>query len=105
MLPVHSKEVKEMLDYYKANEKYDMLIIDYIMPEMDGIETIGIIKRLTDYHIPNVLVVLSSNNNDEERTNCLSVGFTDYLAKPTDNKSIKKLVVKYFIDKEGDNNV
>lgn len=95
----------ECIEKIKSNERYDMLIIDYMMPEMDGIETIGIVKRLTEYHIPNVLIVLSSNNNDDERTNCLSKGFTDYLAKPTDNKSIKKLVIKYFADKEGDNNV
>ena len=75
------------------------------MPELDGIETIGIVKRLTEYNIPNVLIALSNNNSEEERTLCLNEGFTDYLSKPLDNKSIKKIIIKYFNDKEGDSNV
>ena len=90
----------ECIEKIKTNKKYDMLIIDYMMPEMDGIETISVVKRLTNYHIPNILVVLSSNNNDDERTLSINSGFTDYLAKPLDNKSLKKLINKYFIDKE-----
>lgn len=94
----------ECLEKIKTNEIYDLLIMDYMMPKMDGIETINIIKRLNDYHIPNILVVLSNNYNEEERANCLSEGFTDYLSKPLDNKSLKKLIVKYFSDsKEGEN--
>lgn len=95
----------ECIEKIKNNEKYDLLIIDYMMPEMDGIETIGIVKRLSEYHIPNILIVLSNNNTEEERTLCLNEGFTDYLSKPLDNKTIKKIIIKYFENKEGDNNV
>ena len=95
----------ECIEKIKNHEKFDMLVMDFMMPEMDGIETIEIVKRLNDYHIPNILVVLLNDYSVEEKNKCLSKGFTDCLAKPIDNKSLKKLVVKYFMNKEGDNNV
>ena len=92
----------ECINKIKSKEKYDMLIVDTKMEEMDGIEVINIIKHLNDYYIPNIIIATSDNASTEEKTMCLEGGFTDYLTRPIEYKTLKKLILKYFNDKEGE---
>ena len=92
----------ECINKIKAKEKFDMLIIDSKMGNMDGIEVVNIIKHLNDYYIPNIIVATSDNSSNEEKTLHLKEGFTDYLVKPIEYKSLKKLVLKYFNEDGGE---
>jgi len=68
------------LNFY--NEfKPDLIIVDLMMPEIDGI---GVIKevRKRDQKIP--LLVISAKDQVKEKIKCLSLGVDDYLSKPFD---------------------
>lgn len=92
----------ECINKIKAKEKFDIIIIDTKMEEMNGIEVINIIKHLNDYSVPNVIVATSDNASSDEKTMCLEAGFTDYLVRPIEYKTLKKLILKYFNDKGGE---
>ena len=50
---------KECIYKVKEGNKYDMIFMDHMMPEMDGIETLHVIRKLKDYSIPPVVVLTS----------------------------------------------
>ena len=82
--------------------KIDVILLDCMMPEMDGFETCKLIKANPDTtHIPVVIVTALSDM--EDRVHGLEVGADEFLTKPVDDKSlfarIKSLVrIKYIID-------
>lgn len=76
------------------DEHYDIVFLDHMMPEMDGIETIKTLKS-SGIDIPPV-IALTANAYDGLRNEYLAQGFTDYLAKPIDFKELSKLINRLF---------
>lgn len=71
------------LEKLEGNGGIAMAIMDIMMPEMDGYETIRKIREVSDYkHLP--IIALTANAMPEDRDKCLSVGANDYLTKPVD---------------------
>ena len=79
----------------KEGKKYDMIFLDHMMPDLDGIEVIHIIKKLEDFNIPPV-VALTANAITGMREMYLEEGFDEYLSKPISIPELNKLVHKYF---------
>lgn len=73
--------------------RYDVLLLDHMMPEMDGIETLNIIREegLAD-GMP--VVALTANAISGAREMYIEHGFTDYLSKPIAGKNLEKMLVK-----------
>ena len=90
----------QFLDMIKEND-YDIVFLDHLMPEMDGIETLkkGIEEGILD---PKVLpvVALTANAISGAREMFLSEGFTDYLSKPIVIKDFLALLIKYLPDEK-----
>lgn len=92
---------KQALEILK-NHKIDVVLLDCMMPEMDGFETCKLIKSNPDTtHIPVVIVTALSEM--EDRVHGLEVGADEFLTKPVNDISlfarIKSLVrIKYIID-------
>ena len=90
----------EALDKIREND-YDIVFLDHLMPEMDGIETLkkGIEEGILD---PKVLpvVALTANAISGAREMFLSEGFTDYLSKPIVIKDFLALLIKYLPDEK-----
>ena len=92
---------KQALDILKRN-KIDVVLLDCMMPEMDGFETCKLIKSNPDTtYIP--VVIVTALSDVEDRVHGLEVGADEFLTKPVDDKSlfarIKALVrIKYIID-------
>lgn len=59
----------------------DMVVVDLMMPEIDGIEVIKEIRN-RDLKIP--ILVISAKDQVKEKIRCLSLGVDDYLSKPFD---------------------
>ena len=74
--------------------KYDMIFLDHMMPEMDGVATLNVIKETAE-NIPPI-IALTANSYSGIREKYLEEGFNDYLAKPINFKDLNKLMHRYF---------
>ncbi len=77
----HGKEALEKLE----SGKYDLILMDLMMPVMDGLEATVAIRdkeKVTKEHIP--IVGLTANTYDADREKCLSYGMDEYMTKPFD---------------------
>ncbi|MCR5790341.1 MAG: response regulator [Lachnospiraceae bacterium] len=75
---------------------YDMLFLDHMMPEKDGIETLHEIRESEDnpnLHTP--AVCLTANAIAGARDQYLSAGFDDYLTKPINPEALEEMMLKY----------
>ncbi len=88
----------ECLELIKQN-KYDVVLLDHMMPEMDGIETLKRAKAMTDSKCRETpFIVLTANAILGVREMYLSEGFNDYLSKPIDGMELEALLQKYIPD-------
>ncbi len=88
--PVNNgKEALEAL----ACERFDLVLMDVQMPEMDGFETSRAIRKREEQsgqHIPIIAMTAHAMKGDRER--CLDAGMDDYLAKPVEPKALYAVV-------------
>lgn len=84
---------------YKIKEglHYDMIFLDHMMPELDGIKTLHILKKLDGYELPPI-VALTANAITGMKEMYLNEGFDEYLSKPINVVELNKLIIKYFGD-------
>ena len=80
----------ECLDRIKAGEKYDVIMMDDMMPKMSGQETFKELKKLDGFNIP--VVALTANAIEGMRESYLSQGFNDYLSKPIEKNNLIKVL-------------
>ncbi len=79
-----------------TDKKYDIILLDHMMPEMDGIETIKIIRE--DYLNLNqngIIIALTANAVAGCREMYINNGFTDYFAKPVQADKLDELLLRY----------
>lgn len=86
---------KDCIFKFKSGNHYDIIFLDHMMPEMDGIETLHIIKRLDDYYIPPI-IALTANAITGMKEMYLKEGFDSYLSKPINILELDKVIHKYF---------
>ncbi|NLK46744.1 MAG: response regulator [Treponema sp.] len=61
----------------------DLILLDIVMPEMDGIEVMKLLKQHKEYKkVP--VIFLTANTNKDVVTEALELGAVDYIAKPFD---------------------
>lgn len=81
-------------------EAFDVILLDHMMPGMDGIETLHNLKSMDDNRSKNAPVIaLTANAILGAREEYLREGFDDYLSKPIDGMHLEELLQKY-ISKE-----
>lgn len=77
-------------------EKYHIIFMDHMMPEMDGIETLHEIRKLSDSpNIDTPVIVLTANALSGAREGYLQEGFADFLTKPIDGDLLEQTTEKY----------
>ena len=82
--------------------KYDMILMDHMMPEMDGVEATRIIRNECGENGQKaVIIALTANALQGAREMYLENGFDDFLSKPFDRKQLQELLEKW-IPKEGE---
>jgi signal transduction histidine kinase/CheY-like chemotaxis protein len=86
---------KECVDKIKEEQKYDIIFMDHMMPEMDGIETLHVLKKLDGYVLPPI-VALTANAIAGMKEMYLKEGFDDYLAKPINTHELERIVNRFF---------
>ena len=76
--------------------KYDMILLDHMMPKMDGVETMLKIKEEGLAAENTKIIALTANAIIGARENYIKAGFDDYLSKPIDLKNLEEMLNKYF---------
>ena len=86
------REAVEMVK--KTN--YDIVFIDHMMPDMDGIETLETIRKDRFALCRNKpMVALTANAISGAREFYLEKGFVDYLSKPVNSKLLEKMIIDH----------
>ncbi|MDO4996794.1 MAG: response regulator, partial [Bacilli bacterium] len=87
----------ECLELVK-NNKYDMIFLDHMMPEMDGVTTLKFLKsNQTD--LPPV-IALTANSYNGAKEKYAELGFSSYLAKPISYKELNKIMYEFFYNED-----
>ena len=86
---------KDCIYKFKYGNHYDIIFLDHMMPGMDGIETIRILRRLDDYEIPPI-VALTANVMNGMGEKYLAEGFDAYLPMPIDTLELDRIIHKFF---------
>lgn len=79
-------------------KEYQLIFMDHMMPEMDGIQTLKAIRKLEGgkfKHIP--IVALTANATTDAQRMFVTEGFDAFLPKPIDMIKIKKILKKYLV--------
>jgi HAMP domain-containing protein/CheY-like chemotaxis protein/signal transduction histidine kinase len=77
----------EAIGLVEATPDLAIVLMDIMMPEMDGYQTIGKIRENPEYHrLPIVALTAKAMKGDREK--CLEAGASDYLAKPVNTEQL-----------------
>lgn len=86
---------QEALDIM-AKRSFDLILLDHMMPNMDGIETLEVSKKLQDNKCLNTpTIVLTANAIVGAKEMYINAGFNDYLSKPVTPKALDEMLLKY----------
>jgi len=86
-----------------ANHKYDIIVMDVSMPEMDGIEATEALRARPGWTQSVPIVALTANASQEDKQACLAVGMTDFLTKPIERSKLIKGVAQLLVDQRRKN--
>jgi len=97
MMKSYNFEIEEALSGNECIEKvktkkYDLIFMDYMMPEMDGIETLKHLKELPN--IKSTIVALTADAVDGSREKFLNAGFDEYVSKPINKDKLDEVINK-----------
>ena len=94
IVPVLAASGEECLEKL-AEEKFDLIFLDYMMPVMDGIETLK--KAKENKLIPDTtpVVALTADAVMGARERYMEAGFDDYLSKPVEVPRLEEILKKY----------
>ena len=82
---------KDALEKLKANDAVDIVLMDMMMPEMDGYESTSAIRKDPKFkNLPIIAVTAKAMVGD--RTKCINAGASDYITKPIDNDQLFSLL-------------
>jgi len=91
MQPLYAVNGKQALDILSKDPPVDMVLMDVMMPDMDGHETMRAIRGLQRYqHVPIIALTAKAMKGDREQ--CIDSGASDYLSKPVDSDQLLSLM-------------
>lgn len=76
--------------------RYDVILMDHLMPEMDGIECMQRIRKQVgglNNHTP--IIVLTANASSEDKQLYISSGFDGYLLKPVSGQQLEEILLSH----------
>ena len=89
----------EAISMFKQH-KYDLILMDIMLPEMDGYEiTIKIreIEKELNVRHPVPIIARTANALDNDKEKCLKSGMNDYLSKPFTSGELIEIINKYLV--------
>ena len=91
----------EAVEFFKADpKKYDVILMDINMPEMDGLEAT---RRIRSLGIPKgtqiPIISITANTNPDEIKTYVAAGMTDHIGKPIDYDEVVRKIKKHILNK------
>ena len=83
----------ECIEKITSGEKYDLILLDDMMPKMSGKETFDKLKEIPEFSTP--IVALTANAISGMKEEYLKYGFNDYLSKPIEKAELNRVMKKY----------
>jgi hypothetical protein len=81
MLVLHAESGKEGIEMLKCTPDIDIVLMDVMMPGLDGLDTMRLVRQLEGYRdVPIVAVTAKAMMGDRDK--CIEAGANDYIAKP-----------------------
>jgi len=81
MQVLHAESGKEGIELLKRSPEIELILMDVMMPGLDGLDTMRIIRQLDGYRsLPIIAVTAKAMMGDRDK--CIEAGATDYVAKP-----------------------
>ncbi len=87
---------QECLDKIKSGNKYDLILMDIMMPNMSGETAMLKLKEIDNFNIPVIALTADAVAGAKEKY--INEGFVDYIAKPFNRDQIKEKIDKIFSD-------
>ena len=91
----------DALDKISSNQ-YDLILMDHMMPEPDGIQTLHMLREdRSNSNCDTRVIVLTANAIEGMREQYLAEGFDDYLSKPVEALKLEAMLEKYLAKGNG----
>ncbi|HTF15563.1 MAG TPA: response regulator, partial [Burkholderiales bacterium] len=88
---LNAENGKDGLETLKNNPEIEVVLMDIMMPELDGYDTIRIIRRLEEFkNLPIIAVTAKAMKGDREK--CIEAGASDYISKPVNIEQLLSLL-------------
>jgi hypothetical protein len=88
---LHAENGQEGIDLLQATPGVEAVLMDIMMPEMDGYEAITAIRQMEEFkQLP--IIALTAKAMKADRDHCLEVGASDYISKPLDIDQLLSLL-------------
>jgi CheY-like chemotaxis protein len=82
---------KQAIDLLKGTPDVDLVLMDVMMPEMDGYETTRAIRQISELrNLPIIALTAKAMKGDREK--CIAAGASDYITKPVDTEQLLSLM-------------
>ena len=82
---------KQAIEQLKKNPSIDAVLMDVMMPEMDGYETTKVIRGMEQFRaLPIIALTAKAMKGDREK--CIAAGASDYITKPVDTEQLLSLL-------------
>jgi signal transduction histidine kinase/DNA-binding response OmpR family regulator/CHASE3 domain sensor protein len=91
MVVAYAESGQEALDKLASDTEIEAVLMDVMMPEMDGFEAIRRIRIMDGYQrVPIIMVTAKAMRGDREK--CIAAGASDYITKPVDMDQLRSLL-------------
>jgi CheY-like chemotaxis protein len=91
MRVLYAESGKSGIEVLQGSPKVDIVLMDVMMPEMDGYETMRAIRKLRKFKsLPIIALTAKAMKGDREK--CIDAGASDYISKPVDTEQLLSLM-------------
>jgi len=94
MTCIYAENGRVGIETLKNNPDVDIVLMDVMMPEMDGLEAIQAIRKIDQFkHKP--IISLTAKAMAEDKENCLQAGASDYVTKPVEPEKLLSMMSRW----------